>query len=214
MLARVTAGSTMSPSSSFRARAYAVCRSCGVAPSLVASRSRCCARDRRSWASAEKSLRRLRIASDSAISNAATYSPTASRYSSWAVRSPRMSSTLSGRSQSAWLLALWKPDRQRIAHIGHQREVQQLGDVDLVVQPAASVRSCRSSTLVISRLYAASLLRARPDASASATLVCCLMRYRSSRRCARRSLAAATARTPPPITPPSGKISHQKFPAK
>src|SRR5689334_21817043 len=34
------------------------------------------------------------------------------------------------------------------------------------------------------------------------------------RRSARRSLAAPTARSAPPITPPSGKTSHQKFAAK
>ena len=40
----------------------------------------------------------------------------------------------------------------------------------------ASVLSWRARTFVISRRLAASLVRARPDASASATLVCCLMR--------------------------------------
>ena len=52
-----------------------------------------------------------------------------------ASRSPTRSSTSSGPQQVGASLRLVEFDGQRIAHVGHHREVEQLGDVDFVVQP-------------------------------------------------------------------------------
>jgi hypothetical protein len=41
-----------------------------------------------------------------------------------------------GAQQIGTAAGLVERDRQRLAHVGHHREVQQLGDVDLEVQPA------------------------------------------------------------------------------
>ena len=152
------------------------------------------------------------LASASAISNALMYSWTALRYSSCASRSPTRSSGTFRPQQVRVPLGLMERDGQRLSHVGHHREVQQFRDIDFVVEPPGVGTIVRFNEFwQLSAVAFLVALRARPDASATAILACCFNRYRSSRRSARRSFAAAIALSPPPITPPSGKTSHAKI---
>ncbi|VFA89153.1 Uncharacterised protein [Gordonia paraffinivorans] len=130
----------MSPSSSARAFLYAACRSAGVAPESEATPMSLRARSSASRSTGENAACLRRRASRSAASKAAAYSATASRY-----RSNSSGGQRRLRRVGSGLLRpqVVGPDprpvegqRQRFPHVGHERVLDEGGEIEFVGEPA------------------------------------------------------------------------------